>query len=76
MDSDETPNILCKEQTFFMNILKPCFTVQKDDAAVNMTTQLPDAVPPEANEAQTANNTSSEQITPVDEPNPEMNKTE
>ena len=31
MDSDETPNILCREQTFFMNILKPCFTVQKDN---------------------------------------------
>ena len=35
MDSDETPKILSREQTFFMNILKPCFTVQKDDSAVN-----------------------------------------
>ena len=41
MDSDETPNILCREQTFFMNILKPCFTVQKDNSAVNMTTPVP-----------------------------------
>ena len=75
MDINETLNILHREQTFFMNILKPCFTVQKDDSAVNMTTPLPDAVTP-AHEAQTAYNTSSEQITPVGEPNPVMNKTE
>ena len=69
MDSDETPNILCTEQTFFMNILKPCFTVQKDNSAVDMTT-------PEAHEVQSENNTSSEQIIPVGEPNPAMNRTE
>ena len=76
MDSDETPNILCREQTFFMNILKPCFTVQKDNSAVNMTTPVPDAIPPEAHDVQSENNASSEQIIPVGEPNPAMNRTE
>ena len=77
MDSDETPNILCKEQTFFMNILKPCFTVQKDDSAVDMTTPVSDAVPPEAHEPLSVNNTPSEQIdlTPVGESYSVMNKT-
>ena len=76
MDSDETPNILCREQTFFMNILKPCFTVQKDNSAVNMTTAVPNTIPPEALEMQSENNTSSEQIIPVGEPNRAMNRTE
>ena len=76
MDSDETPNILCREQTFFINILKPCFTVQKDNSAVDMTTPVSDTIPPEAHEVQSENNTSSEQKTPVGEPNPVMNKTE
>ena len=76
MDSDETTNILCREQTFFMNILKPCFTVQKDNSAVDMTTPVPDTIPPEAHEVQSENNTSSEQIIPVGEPDPAMNKTE
>ena len=73
MDSDETPNILCREQTFFMNILKPCFTVQKDNSAVNMTTPVPDAIPPEV---QSENNTSSEQIIPVGKLKPVVNRTE
>ena len=76
MDSDETPNILCREQTFFMNILKPCFTVQKDNSAVDMTTPVPNAIPPEAHEVQSENNTYSEQIIPVGEPNPVMKRTE
>ena len=76
MDSDETPNILCREQTFFMNILKPCFTVQKDNSAVNMTTPVADAIPPEAHEMQSESNTSSQQIIPVGEPNPAMTRTE
>ena len=76
MESDEISNIFCREQTFFMNILKPCFTVQRDDSAVNMTTQVPNAIPPEAHEVQSENNTSNEQIIPVGEPNPVMNKTE
>ena len=76
VDSGETPNILCREQTFFMNILKPCFTVEKDNSAVNMTTPVPNAIPPEAHEMQSENNTSSEQIIPVGEPNPAMNRTE
>ena len=76
MDSDKTSNILCREQTFLMNILKLCFTVQKDDSTVNAATPVPDAITPEAHEAQSENNTSTEQITPVGEPNPEANKTE
>ena len=76
MDSDETPNILCREQTFFMNILKPCFTVRKNDSASDMTTLVPNATPPEAHEAQSADNTSSKQTTPVGELNPVTNKTE
>ena len=48
MNSDDAPKILCREQTFFVNILKPCFIVQKDDSVVNMTTPVPDAAPPEA----------------------------
>ena len=76
VDSDETPNILCREQTFFMNILKPCFTVRKDDSASDMTTPVPNATPPEAHEAQSADNTSSKQTTPVCELNPVTNKTE
>ena len=76
MDSDETPNILCRELTFFMNILKQCFTVQKDDSAVNMTTPVFNAVPAEAHKVQSANNTPREQITPVGESYPVMNKTE
>ena len=76
MDSDETPNILYREQTFFINILKPCFTVQKDNSAVNMTTPVPNTIPPEAHEMQSENNTSSKQIIPVGEPNPAMNRTE
>ena len=70
MDSDETPNILCREQTFFMNILKPCFTVRKNDSASDMTTLVPNATPPEAHEAQSADNTSGKQTTPVGELNP------
>ena len=76
MDSDETPNILCREQTFIMSILKPGFTVQKDDSAVNTTTPVPNAIPPEAHEVQSENNTSSKQITPEGQPNPVMNNTE
>ena len=76
MDSDEIPNILCREQTFFMNILKPCFIVQKDNSAVDMTTPVPDAILPEVHEVQSENNTSSEQIIPVGELNPVMNRTE
>ena len=59
-----------------MNLLKLCYTVQKDDSAVNTTTPVPDAIIPEAHEVQSENNTSSEQVTPVGEPNPEANKTE
>ena len=76
MDSDETPSILCREQTFFMNILKPCFTVRKEYSTFDMTTPVPNATPPEAHEAQSADNTSSEQTTPVGELNPVTNKTE
>ena len=76
MDSDKTPNILCREQTFFMNILKPCFTVRKNDSASDMSTPVPNATPPEAHEAQSADNTSSKQTTPVGELNPVTNKTE
>ena len=76
LDSDKTPNILCREQTFFMNILKACFTVRKDDSTFDMTTPVPNVTPPEAHEAQSADNTSSEQTTPVGELNPVTNKTE
>ena len=69
MDSDETPNILCREQSFLMNLLKLCYTAQKDHSAVNTTTPVPDAITPEAHEAQSENNTSSEQVTHVGEPN-------
>ena len=37
---------------------------------------MPEAIPPEAHEVQSENNTSSEQITPVGELNPVINKTE
>ena len=70
MDSDETPNILCREQTFFMNILKPCFTVRKDNSTSDMTTPVPNVTPPEAHEAQSADNTSSKQTAPVGELTP------
>ena len=76
MDSDKTPNILCREQTFFMNILKPCFTIREDDSTSDMTTPVLNATPPEAHEAQSADNTSSKQTTPVGELNPVTNKTE
>ena len=29
MDSEDTPNVLSRETTFFMGILKPCFVVKK-----------------------------------------------
>ena len=29
MDSDDTPNVLSREQTFIMGILKPCFVLKK-----------------------------------------------
>ena len=41
-----------------------------------MTTPVPNATPPEAHEAQSADNTSSKQTTPVGELNPVTNKTE
>ena len=59
-----------------MNILKPCFTVRKDDSTSDMTTLVPNVTPPEAHEAQSADNTSSKQKTPVGELNPVTNKTE
>ena len=64
------------EKSFLMNLLKFCYTAQKDDSAVNTTTPVPDAITPEAHEAQSENNTSSEQVTHVGEPNPEANETE
>ena len=30
MDSDDTPNVLSREQTFMMGILKPCFVLKKE----------------------------------------------
>ena len=69
MDSNKTPNILYREQTFFISILKPYFTVQKDNSTVDMTTPVPDAVSPETHEAQSSENTPNEQITPAGENN-------
>ena len=37
MDSDDTPNILSRETTFLMEILKPCFIVKK-------VSEIPDGI--------------------------------
>ena len=41
MDSDDTPNILSREMTFLMGILKPCFVSKKVDGIPEKTPQLP-----------------------------------
>ena len=67
MDSDDTPNILYRETTFLMGILKPCLVAKKVD-------RIPEKKTPQLPEHQVATEHSSNSKKPAKNINPDSLK--